>query len=81
MTQPTLSQMKARINSFHREVLSDALTGLVRSGMSREYIKAYSRAKRTLFAWGCLQNGPMERNSDMTTRYPLIITATGRTLL
>ena len=79
--QPTIQQMKTRMNRFHREVLADAANATVRTGLSSEHIKSYQTAKKTLFSWGCLENGPMRRDANMATSYPLLLTDRGRALV
>lgn len=79
--QPSIAQMKVRSNDFHARILR-ALAGnqSAKAGSTLD-VKALSRARGTLFRWGCLANGPMQRNEKLWTSYPLRFTWRGIDLL
>lgn len=82
MPQPTLGQMKARCNDWHKIILAELAGSRVAAQQAtRLDAKARSTALGTLFRWGCLVNGPMERDDKLRTSYPLRFTKRGVELL
>lgn len=82
MTQPSISQMKSRCNDWHIAILRE-MAGNREAARSLHTldIKARSTAQGTLFRWGCIENGPMQRDEHMRTSYPKRFTARGLDLL
>ena len=82
MPQLSITQMKTRSTDWHiailRELAGNRNAVACLPGLD---IKARSTARATLFRWGCLVNGPMQRGENMRTSYPKRFTKRGLDLL
>lgn len=52
---PTFRQMRARMNSAHRQLLEAARDGVKISTPSHSAARGYMTARATLIDWGCME--------------------------